>query len=182
MTLCPVYPETPAPPERKETLEMQGTQVSRVLQVFVASPDLMELKETKDSLDGLVHLDDKDPQVLLETPEMKAKKASVMMETQALRGSQALLDSAGQQEILLSGPQDQSDFRGLWALRGPKECPDPPAPTDYQESWVWLEVLEFRAREDRMGLLVSPALRGPRLPAVRQEHLGQWASLALRDP
>ena len=51
-----------------------------------------------------------------------------------------------------------------------------------QESWVWLEVLEFRAREDTMGLLVSPALGGPRLPAVRQEHLGQWASLALRDP
>lgn len=36
VTLYPVYPETPAPPERKETLEMQVTEDSRVLQVFVA--------------------------------------------------------------------------------------------------------------------------------------------------
>lgn len=42
VTLCPVYPETLAPLERKETLEMQVTQDFQVLQVFVASLDLME--------------------------------------------------------------------------------------------------------------------------------------------
>lgn len=93
VTLCPVYPETLAPLERKETLEMLATRDSQVLQVFLAYLDLMEPKETKDSLDFLDHLEDKDLQVTLEIPETKDLKASVTVEMMALRGSQALLDS-----------------------------------------------------------------------------------------
>lgn len=142
VTLCPVHPETPVPPERKETLEMQVTQDSQVLQVFVASLDLMELKETKDSLDFLDHLDGKDHQVLLEIPEKKDLKASVMVEIQALQGSQAPLDSGAQQETLMSGPQDPLAFQGDQALKDLKEFLAPPAKTDYKDSWVWLGARE----------------------------------------
>ncbi len=43
-------------------LSLQVTQDSRVLQVSVASLDLMELKETREMVDFLVHLDDKVPE------------------------------------------------------------------------------------------------------------------------
>lgn len=92
MTPFPVRPETLAPLERRGTMEIQDTQDSRVLQGSVVSLDLMELKETKDILDFLDHLDNKDLQVLLEILEKKDLKASVMVEIQALQGSQALLD------------------------------------------------------------------------------------------
>lgn len=90
----------------------------------------MELKGTKDSLDFLDQMDDKDLQVLLATPEKKDLKASVMAEIQALRGSQALLDSGAQQEILSSGPQDPSASQGDQALRDLKESRAPLATTD----------------------------------------------------
>lgn len=182
MILCPVYPETLAPPERKGTLEIQVTQDSRVLQVFVASLDLMELKETKDNLDFLDYLDDKDLQVLLEIPEKKDVKATVMAESQALQGSQALLDSGAQQETLLSGPQDPLASQGDQALRGLKEYLAPPAMMDYQDSWVWLGALDQRAREDMMGSQVNVAPRGPHVISVMQENLVPEAFWALRGP
>lgn len=95
----------------------------------MASLDLMELKGTKDSLDFLDHLDDKDLQVLSVIPEKKDLKASVMVESQALRGSQAPLDSRAQQETLMSGPQDPSASRGDRALRDLKESLALPATT-----------------------------------------------------
>lgn len=182
VTLCPVYPETLAPPEKKETLEIQVTQDSRVLQVFVASLDLMELKDTKDSLDFPDYLDDKDLKVLLEIPEKKDAKARVMVESQALQGSQAPLDSRAQQDTLLSGQQDPLASQGDQALRGLKESLAPPAMMDYQDSWVWLGALDQRAREDRMGLQVYLVPRGPHLISVMQESLVPEAFWALRGP
>lgn len=92
MTLFPVYPETPAPRDRKETLEMQDSGDSQVLQGSLDSLDPMDLKVTKDSLDFRDLLEDKAPQVLLEELEKKDLKATVTLENQALQDSQALLD------------------------------------------------------------------------------------------
>lgn len=108
----PVHPKTLVPPDRKEILEIQVTRDFQVLQVLEAPPDLMDLKETKDSMVFLDHLDNKVPQVLLEIQETKDPKASVMVGIQALRGSQALLDSGAQQETLMSGPQEPLASQG----------------------------------------------------------------------
>lgn len=129
-TICPVCPETLVPPERKETLEMQVTEDCQVLQVFVASLDLMDLKGTEAGLDYLDHLDDKDLQVLLVIPEKKDLKGSVLVEIQVLRRSQALLDSGAQRETLISGPRDPLAFRDDRALRDLKEFLAPRASTD----------------------------------------------------
>lgn len=91
MTPFPVRQETLVPLDRRATLEIQVIQDSRVLLVSVVSLDLMELKGTKDIPDFLDHLDDKDFKVLVEIPEKKDLKASVMEEIQALQGSLALL-------------------------------------------------------------------------------------------
>lgn len=42
VTHCPVHPETLVPPDRRETLEIQATQDSRVRQDSRASLDLTE--------------------------------------------------------------------------------------------------------------------------------------------
>lgn len=142
MILCPVHPETPEPPDRKEMLELQVTPASRVLQVSGASRDQMELKETKDSMDFLDHLDDKDLKVQLEIREKKDLKASVLVENQVLRGSQDLLDSEDQLVNLMSGPQEPSGFQDHRALQDLKESPVPPATTANQVSWVFLGASE----------------------------------------
>lgn len=136
MTLFPVHLETPEPLERKEMLEVQVTQAFWVRQVFVASQDQTELKETKDSMDFLDHLDDKDLKVRLEIREMKDLKASVMVENQALLGSQDLLDSEDQPATLMLGPQEPLAFQDHRALWDPKESPVPLATMDDQASWV----------------------------------------------
>lgn len=132
-------------------MEIQVTQDFQVLPVLGASLDLMEVKGTKDSMDFLDHLDDKDLQVLLEIQEKKDLKASVMKEIQALRGSQALLDSGAQRETPVLGPQDPLASRGHWALRDLKESLAPLATTDYKDSLVCLGAPEQRASQDRMG-------------------------------
>ncbi|KAG7225921.1 hypothetical protein INR49_018522 [Caranx melampygus] len=136
VTLCPVYPKTRAPQERRETLGIQVTQDSLVLQVFVGSLDLMELKETKERLDFLDYLDDKVLQELLETLEKRDLRATVMKDLQAILGLPAFLGSRAHQGTLMLDPQDLSASQDQRALWDRKEC---------LESRVSQDALEQRA-------------------------------------
>lgn len=92
MTDCRVHPGTQELLERRATQETLVTLVSLDAQVSEASPDQMALKETKDSRDFLVYLDDKDVKVLLGILEKKDLKASVMVVILALQDFLAPLD------------------------------------------------------------------------------------------
>ncbi|KAL6104910.1 uncharacterized protein ACO6RY_06548 [Pungitius sinensis] len=131
----------------------------------------MDLKVTEVSLDCLDHVDAKDLKVLLVTPEKKDVKASALVEIQVFRGSPALLDSEAQRVTLLLGPQDPLAFQDDRALRDLKGSPDPPGSTDWKDSPVWQGPPVSRAREDRMGHRVQPALRGSHTTPVMEGSL-----------
>lgn len=123
MTRCPACPGIQELRVRKERREIEVTQDSPEHLVFPALLDLMGRKGRKGSPGFLDHLDDKDLQDLLEILEKKVVKASVTAETQALRGSQALLDSRALQVTPLWGLMDQSASRDHQGHRDLKESP-----------------------------------------------------------